>query len=73
MVELSLDQNEEVDAVEAFKTCHTRSKRGLSDPAREALVSPKTACLLASCYLILMAFHLVVSIIFKHLVIDPYL
>jgi hypothetical protein len=66
MVEPSLDQNEEVDAVEAFKTCHTNSKRGLSDPAREALVSPKTVWLLASCYLILMVFHLVVNIIFKH-------
>jgi hypothetical protein len=66
MVEPSLDRNEEVDAVEAFKTCHTSSKRGLSDPAREALVSPKIVCLLASCYLILMVFHLVVNIIFKH-------
>jgi hypothetical protein len=57
MVEPSLDQTEEVDAVEAFKTCHTSSKRGLSEPAREALVSPKIVCLLASCYLVLMALN----------------
>jgi hypothetical protein len=44
MVEPSLDQTEEVDAVEAFQTCHTSSKRGLSDLAREALVSAKTIC-----------------------------
>ena len=37
--EPSLDQTEELDAVDAFKTCHTSSKRGLSEPAREALVS----------------------------------
>jgi len=37
--EPSLDQTEELDVVEAFKTCHTSSKRGLTDPAREALVS----------------------------------
>jgi hypothetical protein len=36
--EPSLDMTEELDAVEAFKTCHTSSKRGLSDTAREALV-----------------------------------
>ncbi|XP_020397787.1 uncharacterized protein [Zea mays] len=35
--EPSLDQTEELDAVDAFKTCHTSSKRGLSEPAREAL------------------------------------
>jgi hypothetical protein len=66
MVEPNLDQTKEVDVMEAFKTSHTNSKRGLSDPAREALVSPKIVCLLASCYLILMALHLVVNIIFKH-------
>jgi hypothetical protein len=37
--EPSLDQTEELDAVDAFKTCHTSSKRGLSESAREALVS----------------------------------
>jgi hypothetical protein len=37
--EPSLDQTEELDAVDAFKTCHTSSKRGMSDPTREALVS----------------------------------
>jgi hypothetical protein len=37
--EPSLDQTEELDAVDAFKTCHTSSKRGLSEPAKEALVS----------------------------------
>jgi hypothetical protein len=58
MIEPSLDQTEELDTVEGFKTCHTSSKRGLSDPAREALVSPKSVCLLASCYLVLMALDL---------------
>jgi len=33
-------QDEELDVVEAFETCHTSSKHGLSEPAREALVSP---------------------------------
>jgi hypothetical protein len=65
MIEPSLNETEEVDAVEAFKTCHTSSKRGLSDPAREALVSLKTVCLLATCYLILMALDLVVNLISK--------
>jgi hypothetical protein len=36
--EPNLDMTEELDVVEAFKTCHTSSKRGLSDTAREALV-----------------------------------
>jgi hypothetical protein len=31
---------EELDAVEAFVTCHTSSKKGLSEEAREAVVSP---------------------------------
>jgi hypothetical protein len=47
MVEPSLDQTGEVDAVEAFWTCHTSSKHGLSDLVREALVSAKTICLVA--------------------------
>jgi hypothetical protein len=37
--ETSLDQTEELDVVDDIKTCHTSSKRGLSEPAREALVS----------------------------------
>ncbi|CAN6280458.1 unnamed protein product [Urochloa humidicola] len=37
MEEPSLDRTEEVDAVEAFQTCHTSSKHGLSELAREAL------------------------------------
>jgi len=37
--EPSTEQNEELDLVEAFKTCHTSSKNGLNEPAREALVS----------------------------------
>jgi hypothetical protein len=41
MVEPNLDQTEEVDVVEAFQTWHTSSKCGLSDLAREALVSAK--------------------------------
>jgi hypothetical protein len=31
---------EELDAAEAFMTCHTSSKKGLSEPAREAVGSP---------------------------------
>ena len=38
--------NEEIDAVEAFKDCHTSRKKGMSDAAREAVVSPST-CLFA--------------------------
>jgi len=37
--EPSLDLTEELDVMEAFETCHTSSKKGLSEPAREALVS----------------------------------
>ena len=37
--EPSKEQNEELDAVEAFKTCHTSSKHGLTKLAREAVVS----------------------------------
>jgi hypothetical protein len=37
--EPSLDQTDELDVVEAFKTCHTSKKNGLSEPAREAVVS----------------------------------
>jgi len=48
MEQPSLHQTEEVDAVEAFQTCHTSSKHGLSEPAREALVSAKTICLLVA-------------------------
>ncbi|XP_066390771.1 uncharacterized protein [Miscanthus floridulus] len=35
--EPSTEQNEELDAVEAFKTCHTSSKHGLTELAREAV------------------------------------
>jgi len=35
--EPSTHQNEELDVVEAFKTCHTSSKKGLDESAREAL------------------------------------
>ncbi|XP_066323972.1 uncharacterized protein [Miscanthus floridulus] len=35
--EPSTAQDEELDVVEAFETCHTSSKHGLSEPAREAL------------------------------------
>jgi GH24 family phage-related lysozyme (muramidase) len=38
--EPSTEQDEELDVVEAFKTCHTSSKHGLSEPARDAVVSP---------------------------------
>ena len=37
--EPSKEQNEELDAMEAFKTCHTSSKHGLTELAREAVVS----------------------------------
>jgi hypothetical protein len=37
--EPSTEQNEELDVVEAFKTCHTSSKIGLDEAAREAIVS----------------------------------
>jgi hypothetical protein len=37
--EPSHEHNEELDAVEAFVTCHTSSKKGLSEPTREAVVS----------------------------------
>jgi hypothetical protein len=47
MGEPRLDQTEEVDVVEAFQTCHTSSKHGLNDLAKEALVSAKTICLVA--------------------------
>jgi hypothetical protein len=41
-------QNAEEDTMEAFQTWHTSSKRGLSDPAREALVSAQIICLLVA-------------------------
>ena len=34
--------DEEIDAVEAFKVCHTSRKKGTSDAAREAVGSPYT-------------------------------
>jgi hypothetical protein len=36
--EPSLEQDEDLDAVEAFKTCHTSSKHGMGDTAKKALV-----------------------------------
>jgi len=36
------EANKEIDAVEAFKVCHTSRKKGMSDAAREAVVSPST-------------------------------
>jgi hypothetical protein len=36
--EPSLEEDDELDAVEAFKTCHTSSKHGLSEKAKQALV-----------------------------------
>jgi len=50
--EPSTEQNEELDLVEAFKTCHTSSKNGLSEPAREALVSPDICFVVPFCSLI---------------------
>jgi hypothetical protein len=38
--EPSTEQNEELDVVEAFKSCHTSSKHGLDEATREAIVSP---------------------------------
>jgi len=32
-------EDEELDAVEAFKACHTSSKTGLTDEAQHAVVS----------------------------------
>ena len=34
------ESDEELNAVEAFKVCHTNRKNGMSDAAREAVVSP---------------------------------
>ena len=50
--EPSTEQNEELDLVEAFKTCQTSSKNGLSEPAREALVSPDICFAVPFCSLI---------------------
>ena len=38
--ELVRESDEELDAVEAFKVYHTNRKNGMSDAAREAVVSP---------------------------------
>ena len=40
------EADEEINAMEAFKVCHTSHKKGMDDAAREAVVSPST-CLLA--------------------------
>ncbi|XP_072148504.1 uncharacterized protein [Setaria viridis] len=37
--EPSTDTHEELDVVEAFTSCHTSSKHGLSEPAREAVTN----------------------------------
>ena len=34
------ESDEELNVVEAFKVCHTNRKNGMSDAAREAVVSP---------------------------------
>jgi hypothetical protein len=48
--EPSNEQNEELDVVEAFKACHTSSKNGLDEAAREAIVS-LTSLILAQWFL----------------------
>jgi hypothetical protein len=50
--EPSTEQNEELDVVEAFKTCHTSCKHGLSEPAREAVVSLDICFVVPFCSLI---------------------
>jgi hypothetical protein len=50
--EPSTEQNEELDVVEVFKTCHTSCKHGLSEPAREAVVSPDICFAMPFCSLI---------------------
>ena len=37
-------EDEELDAVEAFKSCHTSSKTGLTDEAQRAFVSAILIC-----------------------------
>jgi len=37
-------EDEELDAVEAFKSCHTSSKTGLTDEAQRAVVSAILIC-----------------------------
>ena len=39
-VEPTLEDDDELDAVDAFKTCHTNSKTGLTEQAQQAVVSP---------------------------------
>ncbi|XP_012704541.1 uncharacterized protein LOC101768278 [Setaria italica] len=41
--EPSTDTHEELDVVEAFTSCHTSSKHGLSEPAREVVLSDAAA------------------------------
>ena len=40
--DLVRESDEELDAVKAFKVCHTNRKNGMSDAAREVVVSPLT-------------------------------
>ena len=37
-------EDEELDAVEAFKSCHTSSKTGLTDEAQRAVISAILIC-----------------------------
>ena len=37
------ENDRQIDALEAFKVCHTSMKNGMSDTAREAVVSPYTS------------------------------
>ena len=39
-VEPTLEDDDELDAVDAFKTCHTSCKTGLTEQAQRAVVSP---------------------------------
>ena len=39
-VEPTLEDDDELDAVDAFKTCHTSSKMDLTEQAQQAVVSP---------------------------------
>jgi hypothetical protein len=43
--------DKEIDAMEAFKVCHTSRKKGMSDAAIEAVVSPCTCSILSTRHL----------------------
>jgi len=60
--EPTIEECEELDVVEAFKTCHTSSRKGLSEPAREAVVRPNfyflmPFSLLILFFLLLISYH----------------